>query len=62
MPYIDIKVAGKLSDDVKSAIATDVTESLHRHANKPMDATYITFTEIPRDSWAKKGQLLSSSD
>ena len=61
MPYVDIKVAGELSDDQKNAIAMDVAKSLETHAQKPLAATYITFTEIPRHSWAKHGALLESS-
>lgn len=58
MPYIDIKVAGTLSVDQKNAIAMDVAKSLETHAHKPLSATYITFTEIPRNSWAKNGEVL----
>ena len=60
MPYVDIKVAGELSADQKNAIATDVAASLEKNAGKPVSATYITFTEIPRSSWAKSGQLLDA--
>ncbi len=60
MPYIDIKVAGELSNDQKNAISKDVATSLEKHAGKPLSATYITFTEIPRNSWSKQGQLLES--
>lgn len=60
MPYVDIKVAGALSSDQKNAIAADVAASLEKNAGKPLSATYITFTEIPRTSWAKSGALLES--
>ena len=60
MPYVDIKVAGALSSDQKNAIAADVAASLEKNAGKPLSATYITFTEIPRTSWAKRGELLES--
>lgn len=60
MPYVDIKVAGSLSVDQKNAIAHDVATSLKNHADKPFSATYVTFTEIPRNSWAKNGELLES--
>ena len=58
MPYIDIKVAGQLSSEQKSDIAAEVADTMERIANKPKSATYITFTEIPRNSWAKNGELL----
>ena len=60
MPYIDIKVAGELSNEQKSTIAAEVANTMERIANKPKSATYITFTQIPRDSWAKNGELLES--
>ena len=60
MPYVDIKVAGTVSSDQKNAIAADVAASLEKNAGKPLAATYITFTEIPRTSWAKSGELLES--
>jgi 4-oxalocrotonate tautomerase len=58
MPYIDIKVAGELTNEQKSNIAAEVADTMERIANKPKPATYITFTQIPRDSWAKNGELL----
>ncbi len=60
MPYVDIKVAGQLNNDQKNAIAKDVASALEKHAGKPLAATYITFTEVPRNSWAKHGELLES--
>ena len=61
MPYVDIKVAGELSDDQKNAIAMDVAKSW-KCMLVPLAVTHITFTEIPRHSWAKHGALLESSD
>ena len=58
MPYIDIKVAGQLSSEQKSDITAEVADTMERIAKKPKSATYITFTEIPRSSWAKNGELL----
>jgi 4-oxalocrotonate tautomerase len=58
MPYIDVKVAGALTREQKEGIVNDITDSMERHAGKPPAATYITITEVPRDSWAKGGALL----
>ena len=41
MPYIDIKVAGSLTEDQKSQIANDIATTMERVANKPKSATYI---------------------
>ena len=59
MPYVEIKVAGELSMDQKKAIAQDITATLEKNAGKPPASTYITFSEIPRSSWAKGGELLA---
>lgn len=53
MPYVDVKVVGKLSRDQKQKIAKDISESLLKHANKPKDHTYITFQEVAGENWAK---------
>jgi phenylpyruvate tautomerase PptA (4-oxalocrotonate tautomerase family) len=60
MPYVDIKVAGELKNEQKNAIAKEIATTLEKHAGKPVANTYITFTEIPRNSWAKSGELLES--
>ena len=39
-------------------IVKEVSDTMERIANKPKSATYITFTEIPRNSWAKSAELL----
>lgn len=62
MPYVDIKVAGKLNVEQKRQIAKDVSESLERIAGKPKATVYVSFTEFDRDSFAKGENLLSDSD
>lgn len=53
MPYVDVKVVGKLSKQQKQNIAKDISESLLKHANKPKDHTYIVFEEVSGENWAK---------
>ena len=53
MPYVDVKVVGKLSKDQKQKISKDISESLLKHANKPKDHTYIVFEEVSGENWAK---------
>ncbi|PAF54192.1 4-oxalocrotonate tautomerase [Helicobacter sp. 13S00482-2] len=62
MPYVDIKVGGKLSAEQKREIARDVSESLQRVARKPKESVYISFTEFDRDSFAKGEKLLTDLD
>ncbi|MBG91016.1 MAG: 4-oxalocrotonate tautomerase [Actinobacteria bacterium] len=59
MPYINIRSAGALSHEQKSEIAQEITSLMERVADKSPAATYIVFDDVPRENWAKSGQLLS---
>lgn len=58
MPYINVRVAGKLSREQKEEIVSDITKTMERVAGKPPAATYITIDEVDRSNWAKSGELL----
>lgn len=58
MPYVNLKVAGKLTKEQKATIVKEFSETLLKVANKPKEATYIVIDEVPRENWAKGGQLL----
>lgn len=58
MPFIEVKVAGKLSKEQKQQIASEITGTMERIANKPPAATYVVINEVSRENWAKSGQLL----
>ncbi len=58
MPYVNIRVAGKLTRDQKKNIAKEVSDTLHRIAAKPKESTYIVFDEVERENWAKGEELL----
>jgi 4-oxalocrotonate tautomerase len=58
MPYIEVKVAGQLSREQKEVIVSEITDTMKRVAGKLESATYVVITEVPRDCWAKSGQLL----
>lgn len=62
MPYVNIRVAGKLTEEQKQQIATEVTDTLERVAKKPRSYTYISFDELPDENWAVGGRLLSNED
>ena len=59
MPYVNVKVAGKLTKEQKEKIAEGITKVLEEVANKPPSATYIVIDEVDRENWAKGGKLLS---
>ena len=58
MPYINLKIAGKLSRKQKEEIVREFSDTLLKVAAKPKDATYIVIDEINRENWAKGGKLL----
>jgi 4-oxalocrotonate tautomerase len=57
MPYVNVKVVGKLSKEQKKNISKEISESLLKHAGKPKDHTYIVFDEVAGENWAKGEQL-----
>jgi 4-oxalocrotonate tautomerase len=59
MPYVNIRIAGTLSREQKSTIASEITDTLERIAHKPASYTYIVFDELPDENWAIAGKLLN---
>lgn len=58
MPYVNIRVAGKLSRKQKKKIAKGVTRVIAKEANKPESSILIFIDEEQRENIAKGGQLL----
>ena len=58
MPYINVKLAGKLAKNQKQEIAKEITDVMQRVANKPASYTYIVFEEVESEDWAIGGNLL----
>jgi len=59
MPYINVKVAGKLDKFQKEEIAKGMCEVLERVANKKKESVYIIFDEVDREDWAVGDTLLA---
>ncbi len=53
MPYINLKVVGKLTKEQKSQIAKEFSDTLLRVAGKPKDATYLVIDEVEGANWAQ---------
>lgn len=53
MPYINLKVVGKLSKDQKQKIAEEFSDTLLRVAGKPKTATYLVIDEVAGENWAQ---------
>ena len=59
MPFINLKIAGKLTAEQKEQIAQEFSDTLLRVAGKNPKVTYTVIEEIERENWAIGGDLLS---
>lgn len=53
MPYVNLKLVGKLTKEQKEKIAKEFTDTLQRVAGKPKEATYLVIDEVQGENWAK---------
>jgi len=58
MPYVSVRVAGKLTREQKVEIAKSFSDTLERVAAKPKTSTYVVFDEVDRKNWAQGDRLL----
>ncbi len=61
MPYVSIRVAGKLSRKQKKKIARGVTKVIAKEADKPESSILIFIDEEQRENIAKGGRLLDEA-
>jgi len=58
MPYVNIRVAGKLTKEQKQKLAQGVTDVIAETTGKPKEAVLLFIDEESRDSIAKGGVLI----
>lgn len=58
MPYVNIRVAGKLTREQKSNIVKGVTDVIAKEANKPENSILIFIDEESRENIGSGGKLL----
>ncbi|NOX25034.1 MAG: 4-oxalocrotonate tautomerase family protein [Deltaproteobacteria bacterium] len=58
MPYVSIRVAGKLARAQKEEICAGVTEVIAKAAGKPRDSILVFIDEVEHENIAKGGKLL----
>ena len=58
MPYVNIRLAGKLDRQQKEEICSGVTDIIAKVANKPKDSILIFIDEDQHDNIAVGGSLL----
>jgi len=60
MPYVNIRVAGKLDRQQKEEICSAVTDVIAKVANKPKDSILIFIDEDQHENIAVGGKLLQN--
>ena len=58
MPYVSIRVAGKLSKEQKAKICEGVTDTIAEVASKPKDTILIFIDEVAHENISSGGVLL----
>jgi 4-oxalocrotonate tautomerase len=53
VPYINLKLVGKLSKEQKQKIAQEFAETLLKVAGKPKNALYLVIDEVSGENWAQ---------
>lgn len=53
MPFINLKVVGKLDKKQKETIAKEFSDTLLRVAGKPKEYTYLVIDEVSGENWAQ---------
>ena len=57
MPFINLKLIGKLSKEQKEQIAREFSDTLLKVANKPKESTYLVIDEVEAQNWAQGEKL-----
>lgn len=58
MPYVDLKLVGKLTREQKEKIVEEFSATLEKVARKPKEHTYISIQEFDASNWSSGGRLL----
>jgi len=59
MPYINLRLVGKLSKEQKEKIAKEFSETLSRVTKKPKEHTYLVIDEVSGENWAQGDKFFS---
>ena len=57
MPYINLKLVGKLNRQQKEKIAKEFSDTLLKVAGKKKENTYFVIDEVKGENWAQGGKF-----
>ncbi len=58
MPYINLRLVGKLNKEQKKKIAEEFSGTLFKVAGKPKESTYLVIDEVSAENWAQGEKFL----
>ncbi|OIO81151.1 MAG: 4-oxalocrotonate tautomerase [Candidatus Omnitrophica bacterium CG12_big_fil_rev_8_21_14_0_65_43_15] len=58
MPYVDLKLVGKLTKEQKEKIVDEFSATLEKVTKKPKQYTYVSIQEFDASNWGFGGKLL----
>jgi 4-oxalocrotonate tautomerase len=58
MPYVNLKLVGKLTKAQKEQIAKEFSDTLLKVAGKKKESTYLVIDEVSGENWAQGERLL----
>lgn len=59
MPFVDIRLAGAITREQKSALVADITQSLVQRLGKRAAAVQINITELSLENYGSGGILIA---
>ena len=59
MPYVNVRLAGEVTEEQKTALCKKITDVITEVTGKPAQYTYVVLEEVPRENWSIGGVRLS---
>ncbi len=59
MPHVTVQLLSGRTTEAKRAAAKAITEAIVQTLGTTAEATSVVFQDVPRESWARGGELIS---
>jgi len=59
MPFVNIKLAGQITDEKKKELIIATAEMLETILGKPKDSTYTVIDEVNPNNWGKGDESIA---
>jgi len=60
MPVVEVKWLKGRDRETKAKIAQKIENAMQEDAGCPAGATYVIFSDVEKENWAKSGELFDS--